>query len=339
MNDAEDRLLSVRPIVFSNKLSPNIQLHQFPLLTRPLQVPPSAAASGKRIRARLKSKNKRFEIHVPVDSRHEVWNPERSKELGAARLEDDKEKNQEPKQKYREGEEPRLSDTRLKSEQVPQVGTYVVGVMRNGETESPILFMHATDIVYRLGKLYLHPISETHQLRPTLTYMDTLTRRTRRRGGGDDDDDSDDGPPPDPDEPTPVPTVKKEKKSGGEAKEVQVSIRKSGDDKGLQLGSGLTAMRRELLMAIRAEEDELWDDYLYHDRGVSITSVTRAPVPDVIRYRRKNRHRPSTLLFLRVRRSCSASQISLPCWRRFKVYSKQGEQLSRIKTSTRKSDS
>ncbi|KAI0094727.1 DNA-directed RNA polymerase III subunit Rpc5 [Irpex rosettiformis] len=247
MNDAEDRLISVRPIVFSNKLSPHLHLHQFPLLTRPLQVPPSAAASGKRIQARLKQNNKRFEIHVPVDNRSEVWNAERSKELGAARLEDDKEKNQEPKQKYREGEEPRLSETRLKSEQIPQVGTYVVGVIRN-------------------GKLYLHPISETHQLRPTLTYMDTLTRRTKRRSG-DDDDDSDDGPPPDPDDPAPPPrVVKKEKKPAAEAKEVQVSIRKRGDDKGLQLGSGLTAMRRELLMAIRAEEDEQWEDYLYYDR-------------------------------------------------------------------------
>ncbi|KAI0815142.1 DNA-directed RNA polymerase III subunit Rpc5 [Irpex lacteus] len=247
MNDEEDRLLSVLPIVYSNKLTPNVQLHQFPLLTRPLQVPPSAAASGKRIRARLKPNNKRLEIHVPVDSRPEVWNVERSKDLGAARLEDDKEKNQEQKQKYREGEEPRLTETRMKSEQVPQIGTYVAGVIRN-------------------GKLYLHPISETHQLRPTLTYMDTLTRKSKRRGGGDDDDDSDDGPPPDPDDPAPPPVVKKEKKSSGEAKEVQVSIRKTGDDKGLQLGSGLTAMRRELLMAIRAEEDEQWEDYVYYGR-------------------------------------------------------------------------
>lgn len=269
MNDEEDRLLSVLPIVYSNKLTPNVQLHQFPLLTRPLQVPPSAAASGKRIRARLKPNNKRLEIHVPVDSRPEVWNVERSKDLGAARLEDDKEKNQEQKQKYREGEEPRLTETRMKSEQVPQIGTYVAGVIRNGES---VLLISATASYgeFGSGKLYLHPISETHQLRPTLTYMDTLTRKSKRRGGGDDDDDSDDGPPPDPDDPAPPPVVKKEKKSSGEAKEVQVSIRKTGDDKGLQLGSGLTAMRRELLMAIRAEEDEQWEDYVYYGREVII---------------------------------------------------------------------
>ena len=45
----------------------------------------------------------------------------------------------------------------------------------------------------RLGQLHLHPISETHQLRPTLTYMDVLSRKNRRgRGGAGSDDDSDD---------------------------------------------------------------------------------------------------------------------------------------------------
>lgn len=133
MNDEEDRLVTTLPIYFSNKLSPHLHLHQFPLLTRPLQVPPTAAASGKRIRARLKPNTKRFEIHVPVDTRPEVWNTERSKDLGTARTEDDKEKNQEMKQKYKEGEEPRLSEVRLKSEQVPQVGSYVMGIVRDGE--------------------------------------------------------------------------------------------------------------------------------------------------------------------------------------------------------------
>ena len=132
MNDEEDQLLSVLPIHFNNKLAPHVQLHQYPLLTRPLQVPPLAAASGKRITARLKPNTKRFELHLPVDTRPEVWNAERSKELGAARVEDDKEKNQETKQKQREGEEHRLTEVRLKSEHVPQVGAYVLGVVRDG---------------------------------------------------------------------------------------------------------------------------------------------------------------------------------------------------------------
>lgn len=129
-----DELLSVLPIHFSNALIPNLHIHQFPLHTRPLEVPPSAAASGKRIKARIKPGTRRFEVHVPVDTRPEVWNAERSRELGSARVEDDKEKNQElPKMKQREGDEPRLTEMRLRSERVPQSGAYVLGVVRHGQ--------------------------------------------------------------------------------------------------------------------------------------------------------------------------------------------------------------
>ncbi|KAF9821924.1 hypothetical protein IEO21_00354 [Rhodonia placenta] len=243
----EDRLVSVLPIRYSNSLVPNIHIHQFPLLTRPLQVPPSAAASGKRIRARLKSGVRRLEVHVPVDTRPEVWNGERSHELGKAREEDDKEKNQElPNVKQREGEEPRLQEVRMRSEQLSQMGSYVLGIVRDGQ-------------------LHLHPINETHQLRPTLTYMDVLSRKSRRsRAGNGSDDDSDDGPPPDPDEPAPAPAPKKEKKPAGDVKEVQVAVRKTGEQ-GVQFQGGLTAVRREMLMMIHAEEDEKWVDYEYCD--------------------------------------------------------------------------
>jgi len=245
--DSEDRLISVLPVRYSNALAPNIHIHQFPLLTRPLQVPPSAAASGKRIRARLKPGVRRIEVHVPVDTRAEVWNAERSRDLGKARVDDDKEKNQEmQKVKQREGDEPRLAEVRMRSERITQMGTYVLGIVRDGQ-------------------LHLHPISETHQLRPTLTYMDVLSRKSKRHRGGDSDDDSDDGPPPDPDEPPPAPAPKKEKKPAADAKEVQVSVRKSGDDRSAQFQGGLTAVRREMLTLIHAEEDEQWDDYEYCD--------------------------------------------------------------------------
>lgn len=130
----EDRLVSVLPIHFSNTLAPNVQLHQYPLLNRPLQVPPSAAASGKRIRARLKPSVHRLEVHVPVDTRPEVWNAERSKDLGAARNTDDKERNQSAPQKgkQREVEDHRLSEVRMRGELVPHSGAYVLGVVRDG---------------------------------------------------------------------------------------------------------------------------------------------------------------------------------------------------------------
>lgn len=104
--------------------------------------------------------------------------------------------------------------------------------------------------------------------------MDVLSRKSKRsRGNAGSDDDSDDGPPPDPDEPAPVAAPKKEKKKAGESKEVQVSVRKITDDKGMTLGGGLTAVRREMLMAIRAEEDEKWEDYEYCDGEVGVHAI------------------------------------------------------------------
>lgn len=105
-------------------------------------------------------------------------------------------------------------------------------------------------------------------MRPTLTYMDVLSRKSRRsRAGNGSDDDSDDGPPPDPDEPAPAPAPKKEKKPAGDVKEVQVAVRKTGEQ-GVQFQGGLTAVRREMLMMIHAEEDEKWVDYEYCDGEV-----------------------------------------------------------------------
>lgn len=240
-----DELITVLPVHFTNALSPNVQLHQFPLLNRPLQVPPSAQMSGKRITARIKPGTRRIELHVPADTRPEVWSSDKSRDFGAARIEYDAEKRQERKG-LKEGEEPRLREIRLQSEQLPQRGIHMLGIMRN-------------------GKLNLHPIKETHQFRPTLTYLDILSRRNRRGRQGGSDSESDDGPPLDPDDPLPVETPKKEKKSTGPGKEIQVSARKS-DDKGATstLGS-LSVIRRDMLRVIRSEEDEEWQELHFFD--------------------------------------------------------------------------
>ncbi|KAF8203692.1 DNA-directed RNA polymerase III subunit Rpc5 [Pholiota molesta] len=248
--DEHDELVSVLPIHYSDALVPNVHIHQFPLLTRPLQAPPSAILNGKRITARYKPQARRLEIHVPVDTRPEVYNVEKSKTLGAGRIEDDREKNQE--KPLRDDEEPRLSEVRLRSEEIPQRGAQVLGIVRD-------------------GKLHLHPISETHQFRPTLSHLDVLSRKNRRsRGGGGSDSDSDDGPPPDPDEVAPVVAPKKEKKGTTELREVHVTARKSDDQNGPGQG-GLSAVRREMLHIIRAEEDEKWQDLEFSDTDQSST--------------------------------------------------------------------
>jgi len=207
-----------------------------------LEIPPSAAASGKRIKARIKPNVRKLEVNIPADTRPEVWNKERAAILGAARLEDDKEKKQESKVKQREGEPPRLSEVRMSSEEIPRAGTYMLGIVRN-------------------GRLSLHPISETHQLRPTLTYMDHLSRKKGGRGGEDSGSEGD-GPPQDPDEAATEATNKE--KPEPQAKEVQVSVRKSMPDEKNVLG-GLSVQRRELLSHIRAEEDDPWEELVYYD--------------------------------------------------------------------------
>ena len=119
----------------------------------------------------------------------------------------------------------------------------------------------------RSGKLFLHPINETHQFRPTLTYMDTLTRKSKRRGGGYSDDESD-GPPPDPDEAPPEKLApKKEKKaSSSNAKEVTVAVRRGGES-AEDLG-GLSSLRRELIGKRKKEREEPWQSLNWNDEGV-----------------------------------------------------------------------
>jgi DNA-directed RNA polymerase III subunit RPC5 len=127
------------------------------------------------------------------------------------------------------------------------------------------------------GALHLHPINETHQLRPTLTYLDALNRKSRRSRGTDSDADSSDGSPPDPDEASPVSSPKKAKKAAGEAKDVQVAARKAEEKGSRDLQGGLSAMRREMLLSLRAEEDEEWQALAYHGPEVSCTSLSLHP--------------------------------------------------------------
>ena len=96
--------------------------------------------------------------------------------------------------------------------------------------------------------------------------MDFLSHKNRRRGGADDDSDEDDGPPPDPDEPAsaPVPKADKKGKKATEAREIHASAKKT-EEKSMQTLGGMSTARREMILAIRAEEDEEWQDLEYND--------------------------------------------------------------------------
>jgi DNA-directed RNA polymerase-3 subunit RPC5 len=66
---------------------------------------------------------------------------------------------------------------------------------------------------------------------------------------------------------------KKGKKPAGEAKEVQVAARKAEEKGGRDLQGGMSAMRREMLMSLRAEEEEEWQDLTFHGPEVSCPLV------------------------------------------------------------------
>lgn len=99
--------------------------------------------------------------------------------------------------------------------------------------------------------------------------MDRLSRKKGGRGG-DDSGSEDDGPPQDPDD-VAADVIKKEKPEP-QAKEVQVSVRRSMPDEKNVLG-GLSVQRRELLSHIRAEEGDPWEELVYYDGTVWINVV------------------------------------------------------------------
>ena len=272
MRAENSKLVAVLPIHYSDVLTPNLHIHQFPLLARPLQVPPSAVSGHKHIQARIKPNAGRLEVHVPADTRPEVWNAEKAHDLGAARALDDREKNQGlSKGKHKEGEQPKLEDIRLRSEQISHKGVYMLGIVCDG-THRRILIEGQCAELYP-GQLHLHPISETHQLRPTLTYLDVLSRKGKRsRIGAESESDSEGAPLLDTDDPAPVSMSlhKKEPKMEAEAKEIQVSSRKT-EDRGLMAypQGGLSSVRREMLLALRNEEEEEWETLEFCDGEVS----------------------------------------------------------------------
>lgn len=142
--DENDTIETTLPIYLSNSLNENLHIFQYPLLSRPLEVPPSAALTGKRIKARHKPKAGRYEVHVPNDTREEVWNVDRGRDLGQARADEDaedagageeptKSKKRDYEREEREKEEKRLGEVRLRSEKLESTGVYMLGVVRDGE--------------------------------------------------------------------------------------------------------------------------------------------------------------------------------------------------------------
>jgi hypothetical protein len=105
--------------------------------------------------------------------------------------------------------------------------------------------------------LHLHRISATYKFRPNLAYVDLHSQKTKRRRGEEEGTFSDEAEEQEEQEAQP-----KKSKALGEAKEVMVSARKTGESK---FPTGMSDMRRELLRNLRAEELESWVSLKYQD--------------------------------------------------------------------------
>jgi DNA-directed RNA polymerase-3 subunit RPC5 len=138
----EDPLIGLLPVHFSNALSLDVQIHQFPVLSRSLRIPPSFASTCPSVQARIKPKVGKIEVHVPVDTRPDVWNAETAKVLGTARAEDDRDKNQEVVKGREGGDELMLKEVRMQSERTPPKGAYMLAVVREGTFCLSILSCH-----------------------------------------------------------------------------------------------------------------------------------------------------------------------------------------------------
>ncbi|KAF8337418.1 DNA-directed RNA polymerase III subunit Rpc5 [Cantharellus anzutake] len=247
--------IAVLPIKYSQSMHPNLHLHQFHLLGRSLVVPPEAQEAGKIIKARYKSKTGRYEIHLPNDVRASHWNAGKGLGYGSARFEQDREEAavHDIKLKSKEPQETRLSETRLTSEKVEHHGEYVIGVVRD-------------------GCLHLHPISETHQFKPNLSYLDFSRKTSSKRAAlgapvnpasddeGPDSDDADD------DHPAVGSAASKPKKrpgAGAGLREISVSAKRTDD--GWQ-GASLSDVRLEIMAKTQSEREARWFDLEY--RGI-----------------------------------------------------------------------
>ncbi|GAA5980232.1 hypothetical protein JCM11641_005514 [Rhodosporidiobolus odoratus] len=212
-----------------------------------------------KLTAKLKPVTQHLEVTVPIEKHPERWNDDNAKHFAQGVVEDrdkEREKAQEKKgrrkrkdaaddeeeQRYKEDKEARRLDKMIyASTGVPEVTSYLVGVVKN-------------------DALHLNPVNQTFQLRPSLTYLDNILAQERRAKraaqAGDDDDDED---------------VSDTELRKEEAKAVQVSIKQQGGDAGKgPLGGGNGRAGADLFSPMRAEEMESWKPLQHYHANTKV---------------------------------------------------------------------
>ncbi|GAA5832147.1 hypothetical protein JCM11251_004255 [Rhodosporidiobolus azoricus] len=272
--DEDDPVVRRLPVYYSPHYLQSLCLLQYPdrpphpESAHPLLPPalrPDWAADPSpnvgKLAAKYKPQTQHLEVTIPMEKHPERWNEDNAKTFAQGVVEErdrEREKAQEKKgrrkrrdaaddeeeQRYKEDKEQRRLDKMVyASSGVPEVTSYLIGVMKN-------------------DALHLNPVNQTFQLRPSLTYLDNLLaleRRAKRAAqAGDDDEDED---------------VSDTELKREEAKAVQVSIKQKegGDAKG-PLGGGNGRAGASLFAPMRAEEAESWKPVQHYHANTKIAS-------------------------------------------------------------------
>ncbi|GJN91621.1 hypothetical protein Rhopal_004644-T1 [Rhodotorula paludigena] len=271
-DDDEDPIVRRLPVYYNPSFLESLCLLQYP--DRPPHhdsahplLPPALrpdwsrdpSPSVGRLQAQYKPHTQHLEVTLPMERHAERWNDDHAKRYAEGVVEDrdrERERQLEAKNKgkgrrkrrdgagededearYREEKESRRLDKMVyASSGVPEVTSYLIGVVKN-------------------DALHLNPVNQTLQLRPSLTYLDNLLALERRakRAAQQAEDDSD--------EEISDTELKKEQV----AKAVQVQVKQQQQQQqGGGGGSGAdtrgaSALRSGGLFApMRAEEAESW---------------------------------------------------------------------------------
>ncbi|GAA5980560.1 hypothetical protein JCM10908_001690 [Rhodotorula pacifica] len=222
----------------------------------------TSRAVGKLV-AQYKPETQHLEVTIPMETHRDRWNEEHAKKYAEGVIEEkDKEREREKEKKggrrkrrdavddedelrYKEEKESRRLDKMVyASSGVPDVTSYLVGVVRN-------------------DALHLNPVNHTFQLRPSLTYLDNLLaieRRAKRNAQADDEDE---------DEEISDTEMKKEA-----AKAVQVSVKQqeAGTAAKGPLSGGNGRADAGLFGPMRAEEAEAWKPLTHYHANTKLAS-------------------------------------------------------------------
>lgn len=234
------------------------------------------------LEARYKPSSQHLEVDIPVEKNSQRYNRERGQSMaqgviravttadtgddedakGKGKKRSRKVKEDTPKPIEDEDEQPKeLEKITYRSTSVPDVTNYLVGVVKDGEHGPSTAAGLVADAARGSGSLHLSPVTQTFQMRPSLSYLDniiTLERRRKREAKANADSDHESEAEISDTE------IKKE-----EAKAVQVSVKLNAEGASRAPGGGNGRADASLFAPLRAEEGETWVKLAHHPVRVS----------------------------------------------------------------------